>query len=90
MRLGLNAPCYKPYEYDYKMYDDAPLVLTADLTTQETLETGVEFKIRIDENGHVRVKTKSEYGKQKFVFSLCRPKYVCRREVLLWHTVQNR
>ena len=68
LRLGLNAPCYKPYEYDYKMYDDAPLVLTADLTTQETLETGVEFKIRIDENGHVRVKTKSEYGKQKFDF----------------------
>ncbi len=68
LKLGLNAPCYKPYAYDYKMYDEAPLVLTADVETQEALEIGVEFKVRIDDNGRVEVKTKTENGKQKLDF----------------------
>lgn len=68
LRLGLNAPCYKPYAYDYKMYNEAPLVLIADAVTQETLDTGVEFKIRVDENGRVKVETKSQNGKQTFDF----------------------
>lgn len=68
LRLGLNAPCYKPYEYDYKMYDEAPLVLTADWETQETLVESVEFKVRIDDNGRMRVKTKSKIGKHNLDF----------------------
>lgn len=68
LKLGLNAPCYKPYAYDYKMYDEAPLVLTADAETQEALESSVEFKVRIDDNGRVEVKTKTENGKQKLDF----------------------
>lgn len=68
LRLGLNAPCYKPYAYDYKMYDEAPLVLTTDLKTQETLEMGVEFNVRVDDRGRVKVKTKSNKGKQAFDF----------------------
>lgn len=68
LRLGLNAPCYKPNEYDYRMYEEAPLVLKADRETQETLEAGVEFKVRIDDNGRVQVKTKSKKGKHKLEF----------------------
>lgn len=68
LKLGINAVCYKPYAYNYKMYDEAPLVLSADAQTQETLETSIVFKVRIDNAGRVEVVAKSENGKSKFNF----------------------
>lgn len=68
LRLGLNAPCYKPYAYNYQMYEQAPLLLVADTETENKLETGIEFNVCVEASGHIEVKTKSDRGKQKFDF----------------------
>lgn len=68
LKLGLNAVCYKPYAYNHKMYDEAPLVLSADVRTQDALDTNIIFKVCIDNAGRVEVVAKSEKSKRKFNF----------------------
>lgn len=69
LELGLNASYYKPYAYDYKMYDNSPLLLTADSLTQETLDHTVRFDVKINSSGNVKVKVETEDDEASFEYS---------------------
>ena len=66
LKLGLNVAYYKPNAYKYKMYEDAPLLLSADSLTQKNLESSVTFNVDIDKTGKVKVVAKNEDGKKLF------------------------
>lgn len=68
LKLGMNVSYYKPYTYKYQMYEDVPLLLSADSTTQENLEYVVDFNVDIDNSGLVKVKTETEKEKNSFEF----------------------
>lgn len=68
LKLGMNVSYYKPYTYKYQMYEDVPLLLSADSATQENLEYVVDFNVAIDNTGLVKVKTKTEKEKNSFEF----------------------
>lgn len=68
LKLGMNVSYYKPYTYKYQMYEDVPLLLSADSATQENLEYVVDFNVTIDNAGLVRVKTETEKEKNTFEF----------------------
>lgn len=68
LKLGMNVSYYKPYTYNYKMYENAPLLLTTDSSTQEALGNTVTFYVDINNAGGVKVKTKTEEEKHTFEF----------------------
>lgn len=68
LKLGMNVSYYKPYAYKYQMYEDVPLLLSADSMTQESLEYGIDFKVDIDNAGSVKVKTITDKEKNNFEF----------------------
>lgn len=55
--LGLNVSYGEPFSY-YKLYEDAPIVVTPDSATQRGLDTGVSFRIRKKGNDAISVKMK--------------------------------
>ena len=69
LKLGLNVAYYKPNAYKYKMYEDTPLLLTADSLTQKNLESPITFNVDIDKTGKVKVVAKNEDGKKHFEFN---------------------
>lgn len=68
LKLGLNVACYKPYAYNYKMYEEAPLLLSTDSSTQKALEYPITFNVDIDNGGTVKVLAKAEGEKKSFEF----------------------
>ena len=68
LQLGLDVTYYKPYVFDYKLYEDIPFLLTTDLETKEQLDCSVKFQVKIDEKGAVTVKTKARKKKNTFHF----------------------
>ncbi|MDH6313534.1 tyrosine-protein kinase Etk/Wzc [Parabacteroides sp. PFB2-10] len=69
--LGMNVEYFKPKAYSYKMYDDSPLLLTADSLTFEKLYDEIRLTVEIGEDGKGSVKVSSrEDGKQyNFTFT---------------------
>ena len=68
LQLGLDVTYYKPYAFDYKLYEDIPFLLTTDLKTKEQLDCLVKFQVKIDEKGKVTIKTKAMKKKNTFHF----------------------
>ena len=68
LQLGLDVTYYKPYAFDYKLYEDIPFLLTTDPETKEQLDCSVKFQVKIDEKGAVTVKTKARKKKNTFHF----------------------
>jgi uncharacterized protein involved in exopolysaccharide biosynthesis len=61
--LGVNVDYTRPYSF-YRLYDDAPYLLTADSLTAERLNEDVEFAIRF-KDGNIHIRCESErHGKQ--------------------------
>lgn len=69
LKLGMNVSYYKPYAYKYQMYEDIPLLLSADSETLENQEYTVDISVDIDKSGSVKVKTESEVSKNTFKFA---------------------
>ena len=68
LKLGLNVACYKPHAYNYKMYENVPLLLSADSLTQNTLDHSIAFQVDINNAGKIEVIAKNEDGKNRFEF----------------------
>ena len=65
--LGLNVTYTKPYSF-YKLYDDSPLILTADSVTMENLDDEYRFMVSVSP-GSINVKAKSKLGGHNETFS---------------------
>lgn len=66
--LGLNIEYYKPYTWNYKLYDNSPLLLTCDSVTTQRLSSSYEFKVKVAANGKTKVKVKSKTEKKTYSF----------------------
>ena len=69
LKLGLNISYYKPYAFKYKMYEDIPLILYADSTTECNLDCTVTFDVDIKKDGKIKVKTEALKEKKVFEFA---------------------
>lgn len=69
LKLGLNVSYYKPYAYKYKMYENAPLILSADSETERNLDCTVVFDVDIKKDGRVKVKTEALKETKVFEFN---------------------
>ena len=68
LELGVNVDYSKPFSF-YRMYDQSPLVLTADSATNQQLAEDVEFSVR-PRDGKIQVSVKSvNMEKQRLEFS---------------------
>lgn len=67
--LGVNVSYKKPYSYNYKMYENIPVLLTPDSLTNESLISRVHFYLDIDKQGKVEIQVKSDHTTDKFVFN---------------------
>ncbi|MDR1357132.1 MAG: tyrosine protein kinase [Tannerellaceae bacterium] len=66
--LGVNVAYRRPLSF-YRLYDDNPLLLTADSVTNKRLKERVKFIVR-NKGGVIHVKTKSkQFGKHNFTFT---------------------
>lgn len=65
--LGINVIYKKPYSF-YKMYNEAPLTLTADSATMANLQDEYRFAVSV-EHGQIRVKAKTYPGKLNKTFT---------------------
>lgn len=66
LALGVNVTYEEPFSY-YKLYEDAPVVVTPDSTTQRNLDGAVSFRLQKKDDGSLSVKMKK--SGQKFSFS---------------------
>ncbi|MDR2809440.1 MAG: tyrosine protein kinase [Tannerellaceae bacterium] len=67
LRLGLDVEYTKPYSF-YRLYNDIPYTLVADMRTREVLDEEIACKIR-RKDGEIHIRTKSDrYGKKEFRF----------------------
>lgn len=66
LKLGLNVKYEVPFSL-VKLYDDSPLLVVPDSATQQTLDRGVNFKVRAAGNGSIQMKEKK--SGEKFSFS---------------------
>lgn len=63
--LGVNVDYTRPYSF-YRLYDNAPYLLTADSVTNERLVEDVDFYVRL-KKGNISIRTKSKmHGKHTF------------------------
>lgn len=69
LKLGLNVSYYKPYAYKYKMYENAPLILSADSVTERDLDCTVIFDVDIKKDGRIKVNTEALKEKKVFEFN---------------------
>lgn len=77
--LGLNVVCYKPYAYKYKLYHDAPLIITMDSLVATNLDEAINLKVSISQQG--KAKVISEVGKKKQSFEYASlPAYIELKE----------
>ena len=68
LELGVNVDYSKPFSF-YRMYDQSPLVLTADSATNQQLAEDVEFSVR-PRDGKIQVTVKSvNMEKQRLEFT---------------------
>jgi tyrosine-protein kinase Etk/Wzc len=58
LKLGLNITYSKPYSF-YNLYEDCPIQVIPDSTTQELLDIAFAFFIKKDSRGEIRVKMES-------------------------------
>lgn len=58
--LGLQVEYLKPGLYNYKMYNNTPLLLTFDAVTGTKVLDGIEFFVSVSENDQVEVEVKSK------------------------------
>lgn len=65
LALGVNVTYEEPFSY-YKLYEDAPVVVTPDSTTQRNLDGAVSFRLQKKDDGSISVKMKK--SGQKFSF----------------------
>ncbi|WP_278626158.1 Wzz/FepE/Etk N-terminal domain-containing protein [Parabacteroides gordonii] len=65
LALGLNISYYKPYAYQYKMYEDKPLRLIPDSATLSNLSATYTFDVSIKKDGKVSVKIESPESEKK-------------------------
>jgi hypothetical protein len=65
--LGINVEYRKPFSF-YRLYDNNPLLLTADQSANEKTDEKINFTIR-NKNGEIQIKTKSKrFGKHQFTY----------------------
>lgn len=65
LALGLNVSYYKPYAYQYKMYEDIPLRLVPDNAILSKLNGTYTFDVNIKKDGRVSVKIESPESEDK-------------------------
>lgn len=67
LELGVNVDYSKPFSF-YRMYDQSPLVLTADSATNQQLAEKIKFVVSV-RKGDIQVSAKAGKMKKKFNFS---------------------
>lgn len=58
LELGINVTYKKPFSF-YSLYEECPIVVAPDSTTQKTLNTDVVLTVNLNADGSVKVKVKS-------------------------------
>ena len=66
LELGINVTYKKPFSF-YSLYEECPILVTPDSTTQKTLNTDVVLTVNLNADGSAKVKVKS--GKDYTVHS---------------------
>lgn len=64
LELGVNVDYMEPFSLGYRLYEDAPLRLTADSLTNATLDEVVEFAVEIKDTG-IEVTAESDRMEKK-------------------------
>lgn len=69
INLGLNAEYVEPLTWNYKMYRDLPYLMVADSATLQSQESTIEFYVKEDATGKVKVRGKTKTDKQYYEFA---------------------
>lgn len=69
LHLGLNAEYVKPYTWNYRLYDKLPLVMEADSATRINQDETVEFFVKVEKSGKIKVNGKTKVKKESYAFS---------------------
>lgn len=68
LKLGVNVEYTRPYSF-YRLYEEAPFVLSADSVTNALLDEDIAFKVNYRQ-GKIKVRTESNrMGKKTFEFT---------------------
>lgn len=65
-KLGLNAEYVEPLTWKYKQYVNTPFLMVADSCTLETQEETIEFYVKEDRAGKIKVEGKTKTAKQSY------------------------
>ena len=67
-KLGLNAEYVEPLTWKYKQYVNTPFLMVADSSTLKSQEETIEFYVREDREGKIKIegKTKVRSGLMSF------------------------
>lgn len=67
-QLGINVSYSKPYSF-YKIYENAPIVLTLDSVKAEYLDESIEFHVKKENNKFIVSTESKRTGKNQFSFN---------------------
>lgn len=68
-KLGLNAEYVEPLTWEYKQYLNTPYLMIADSSTLESQDATIEFSVKEDNTGKIRLEGKTKSKKQSYEFS---------------------
>ena len=104
INLGLYAEYVKPFTWNYKMYEDIPYLMVADSATLENQDQDIEFYVKEDASGKIKIKAKSKKRKEHYEFTSLpavitfgdyryvlshRPEYVSGKPTKLYITMRS-
>lgn len=69
VRLGLNAKYIKPYTWNYRLYENLPVVMSADSITLVSQDETIEFCVTVDKSGIVFVEGETKSKKQSYKYN---------------------
>ena len=68
-KLGLNAEYVEPLTWKYKQYVNTPFLMVADSSTLKSQEETIEFYVREDREGKIKIEGKTKSQKRSYEFS---------------------
>lgn len=68
-KLGLNAEYIEPLSWRYKQYENTPFLMVADSSTIRKQEETIEFYVKENKTGNIKIEGKTKSKKQAYEFS---------------------